>query len=52
MLTIVIFTVFAILLVFGVLDLKKSSLPYQQKVLIFTLVGFLLSVSLLISALK
>jgi uncharacterized membrane protein len=52
MLAIIIFTVFAIVVIFGVVDLKKSKLSPQHKVIILTAVGVLLSVSLLISALK
>lgn len=47
-----VFTVLAALVVYGVLDLRKSKFSSEHKTLILAVVGLLLSVSLLVSALK
>lgn len=52
MISIIVFTVFAFLVIYGVIDLRRSKFSETQKTLILTVVGVLLSVSLLISALK
>lgn len=52
MISIIVFTVFAVVVIYGVIDLRKSKFSEEQKNLILVVVGLLLSISLLVSNLK